>query len=399
MGASRAQELAVTEGTTAREDTSWRRWELFVFNCGLFDDPYLDGFSREEKHRLLSAFAQTVRECEYSKSTRGYDHLVAGTCFAALDDISKAFVATGRPNPQFDGDGKRAFLLQRQLRGYKNLDPGEKHQKAIPLAVLEAMCKRVTNVHALRVFHELTMLAFFFAMRSCEYLHVTGKKRRTLPLRKRNIIFIKDHRILPHDSPLLEEADSITIFFEYQKNNERNESVTQGATGDAFSCPVKAGAAIIRRLQREGASDIDYIFCYKDEKNQRCVLTSKLALAFLRAYIKSIDHKGLGIPPQDVGLHSIRSSAAMAMYLNHVPVYTIMLLGRWLSDAFLQYIRKQVEQFSADVSRRMIQRPLYHHVPELSLDDPSSHNPLSAAANSDMGSSRTISRTVFSVWE
>ena len=53
-----------------------------------------------------------------------------------------------------------------------------------------------------------------------------------------------------------------------------------------------------------------------------------------------------GLPSKDIGLHSIRASGAMAMYLNGVPVYTIMLLGRWSSDAFLRYIRKQVTEFS-----------------------------------------------------
>ena len=34
----------------------------------------------------------------------------------------------------------------------------------------------------------------------------------------------------------------------------------------------------------------------------------------------------------------------MAMYLGDCPVYSIMMIGRWSSDAFLRYIRKQVEQ-------------------------------------------------------
>ena len=44
----------------------------------------------------------------------------------------------------------------------------------------------------------------------------------------------------------------------------------------------------------------------------------------------------------------------MEMYLAGVPVYTIMLIGRWSSDAFLRYIRKQVEQFSKHVAKQMI---------------------------------------------
>jgi hypothetical protein len=42
------------------------------------------------------------------------------------------------------------------------------------------------------------------------------------------------------------------------------------------------------------------------------------------------------------------------MYLTGVPVFTIMLIGRWSSDAFLRYIRRQVLQFSAGVSKCMI---------------------------------------------
>ena len=49
----------------------------------------------------------------------------------------------------------------------------------------------------------------------------------------------------------------------------------------------------------------------------------------------------LGIKAEDVGPHSNRSSAAMWMYLNGVRTFTIMLQGRWSSDAFLTYIRKK----------------------------------------------------------
>jgi hypothetical protein len=44
----------------------------------------------------------------------------------------------------------------------------------------------------------------------------------------------------------------------------------------------------------------------------------------------------------------------MAMYLAGIPVFTIMLLGRWSSDAFLRYIRKEVQEFSNSVSSKMI---------------------------------------------
>ena len=38
---------------------------------------------------------------------------------------------------------------------------------------------------------------------------------------------------------------------------------------------------------------------------------------------------------QEEGTHSIQSGAATQMYLGECLVYTIMLIGWWLNDAFL----------------------------------------------------------------
>jgi hypothetical protein len=46
----------------------------------------------------------------------------------------------------------------------------------------------------------------------------------------------------------------------------------------------------------------------------------------------------LGIRRSEIRTRSIRSGAAMAMYLPGVPVFWIMLIGRWTSTAFLKNI-------------------------------------------------------------
>ncbi len=55
----------------------------------------------------------------------------------------------------------------------------------------------------------------------------------------------------------------------------------------------------------------------------------------------------------------------MAMFLRECPVYVIMI-DDWMmeSDAFLQYIRKKVEQFSHKVSSKMLHFQLHQHVPD-----------------------------------
>jgi len=74
----------------------------------------------------------------------------------------------------------------------------------------------------------------------------------------------------------------------------------------------------------------------------------------LRRAADSLGPHNLGYTSDQIGLHSARSGAAMAMYLAGVPVFTIMLLGRWSSDAFLHYIRKEVQEFRNSVSSKLI---------------------------------------------
>ncbi len=78
--------------------------------------------------------------------------------------------------------------------------------------------------------------------------------------------------------------------------------------------------------------------------------------------VGAIGKAHLGISKQEMGTHSIRSGAAMAMYLGKCPVYTIMLIGWWSSNAFLHYICKQVMQFSHNVSKKMLRFKNYQHI-------------------------------------
>ena len=61
----------------------------------------------------------------------------------------------------------------------------------------------------------------------------------------------------------------------------------------------------------------------------------------------------------------------MAMYLGKCPIYTVMLIGRWTNDAFLRYIRKQVMEFSHNVSKRILKFQNYRHIPNFKHQIPS----------------------------
>jgi hypothetical protein len=174
--------------------------------------------------------------------------------------------------------------------------------------------------------------------------------------------------------------------------------VTQWRTGDNTYCPVVGGAAVVRRLEAMGASELDFVYKFKGDNGCTRDFDSATALRMLRGFISSVDFKGLGLNPKRIRLHSLCSSAAMAMYLIGVLVYTVMLLGRWSSNAFLRYIRKQVESFGSGVSSMMIVTSRFPHVSHSTdLEDPrTSRNPASFTANMGMGSSGNINRNAFS---
>ena len=85
----------------------------------------------------------------------------------------------------------------------------------------------------------------------------------------------------------------------------------------------------------------------------------------LRAAAKVIGEDKLGFKISEIDTHSLCSGAAMAMTLDQIPVYVIMMIGRWSSEAFLKYIRKQVEQLSHNVAQRMIQNIMFRHIAEI----------------------------------
>ena len=61
-----------------------------------------------------------------------------------------------------------------------------------------------------------------------------------------------------------------------------------------------------------------------------------------------------GYGASEIGIRSIRSGAAMGLFLMNHPVAKIMILGRWSSDAFLDYIRPQVLEWTNQLSTDMI---------------------------------------------
>jgi hypothetical protein len=214
---------------------------------------------------------------------------------------------------------------------------------------------------------QLATGAFFFGMRSCEYLTVKGS-RKTKQLTVKEIRFFKNNvELKDKKNSLISYADTVSITFVFQKNKRKMITVTQPRSGKTI-CPVMVWAKnILRVLSYKGTSESTKVNAVQIGKKIQYV-TREQMLQHLRHTVNNMT--GLGFDGTEVGTHSIRSSLAMALYLAKRPISTIMLLGRWSSDAFLLYIRRQVQEFSTGVSSDMVANENFFTIPDLVETDP-----------------------------
>jgi hypothetical protein len=218
--------------------------------------------------------------------------------------------------------------------------------------------------------------AFFFAMRSCEYT-LTATAGRTKMISLSGILFrTRSNKKLAHDDlHLARQAEFVTITFVNQKNGKKMDSRAQRRTGDPVLCPVLRWASAVSRVLTDipsasGATPI----CSTQPLTEPLLIHNDFIrhlLRFVCSYFGG-DHS-FGFGPLDIGNKSIRSGAAMALFLMKHSVAKIMILGRWSFDAFLAYIRPQVLKWTNNMSKDMIKHDTFFdaaHSETVAPDDP-----------------------------
>jgi hypothetical protein len=162
--------------------------------------------------------------------------------------------------------------------------------------------------------------------------------KRTKLLWFQNIKFFKNRQLLLAPLDNLEFTASIAVTFKMQKNDKKHDIVIHGRTDNSILCPVLQWARLVNRIWTYPGTTEDTSVCTV-QRHDRCdQITSRQIILALRAACAAIGSACLGFGPSEISTHSLQLGAAMEMYLAGVPVYTIMLIGRWLSDAFLRYI-------------------------------------------------------------
>ena len=158
---------------------------------------------------------------------------------------------------------------------------------------------------------------------------------------------------------------------------------------DSDLCPVRSYATLTQRiLHYKGTSLNTPINTFSDDTSTRLIHSNEV-FAHIKNIVRVFGKSNLGFDETEVGTHSIRSSAVMQLFLNKIPTFQIMLLGRWSSDAFLKYIRRQVQEFSSGLSTAMVNKEFFTvpEVEDIDDNDPRTRNTASFASTPASGNS------------
>ena len=94
----------------------------------------------------------------------------------------------------------------------------------------------------------------------------------------------------------------------------------------------------------------------------RCITGVDISRLVKKA-TKVIDRYKVRFRPEDVGTHSNRSFCAMAVYPKNIPANAIMLITNWLSNTFLIYFQKQVQELTQGFFNKMLLTGHYFNIP------------------------------------
>ena len=140
-----------------------------------------------------------------------------------------------------------------------------------------------------------------------------------------------DFQVIPQDHPdLIELAAFVWVLFEDQKNRLKRDSRTQRKTQDPLLCPVIRIGRAVQRVRRfvKGFDENTPLCSFHKRGRSNKFITQDYCLKFIRKICRThggIDH--FGFHEDEIGNRSIRSGAAMALFLNDHSTDKIMILG------------------------------------------------------------------------
>jgi hypothetical protein len=223
---------------------------------------------------------------------------------------------------------------------------------------------------------DMAVIGFFFLCRPGEHT----KNKTNTPFNLCDIRLYRNGNELPwrdlYGSPKITDCDTATaasLTFTTQKNGIKGEVITHGMTGDPLFCPVRA---LVRRIIAHSLVQTPVampICTYPPDRMQtrsqsakRKFVTSRALTELLRMGVRlaRATNPNLPIHESDIDARSLRASGATALLCAGVDQTKIKLLGRWRSDAMLQYLHIQFNPVVCQFARKMLDEGDFANIPD-----------------------------------
>ena len=379
----RALEYASKATTTKRRRAKNKVFGIWTDFCHREGKPgTLDGMQPEEKLNYLLAFAMLYRlHGQKGKQVR------AKTVSNALTAVGKGFTDLGRQDPRIDPRTNKLYpVLDDLFTGLRNEDPPESRSYPVNITIIRELWdaldldhKRLGYLQTHTI--DLIVVAFFWLLRPAEYLLTPDAEGRSQAFRLCDVQFTIKNRIHSAlDAPLHDEngpidqdafARSITyasLTFSDQKNAVKGEQIGQSATNDPDLCPAKALGRIVHHLRTHDAPPTTplYMFYNTHPKERKWYSIKSGFVTTALRHAAERTKQITGVDPDLISARSLRPGGATALLCANVDSDSIMLLGRWKSDAMLRYLRIQAK--SSRFAQRMLDHGAYTFHPQAFLN-------------------------------
>jgi len=275
------------------------------------------------------------------------------------------------------------------LASYEKLDPSPNRQRALTPKFLRAYYHTFYKDPDLSSLPypssplsyaqsvDLLLGGFFFAMRSCEYC-ITPGETKTRPITIGDVVFrgADRNKVIPiSHKRLVELSHYVSVTFVAQKNGLKEDSRSQSRTTDPILCPVRRLASAVKRIyQNDPFAPLSTKLCSFGSGSTRITVTQSFMLHNIRFVCTLCGGKdAFGFSAEEIGNKSLRSGAAMSLSMNNYPADKIKILGRWKSDAFLDYIQPQILEWTTNAAENMTKPHHFRDITPVRAPDTPTH--------------------------
>ena len=156
------------------------------------------------------------------------------------------------------------------------------------------------------------------------------------------------------DSCLRKKVQQLTITFKNQKNRKKLQVIPVTRSTNTL-CPVQIWAKIVRRLWSyvNMNEHTDIILVKIPQRAETFIVSKENVEGKLKAAVLTVGEDKLGIKVRDTGCHSIRATFATILQLSNEKETKIQHHGRWQSDCFETYMRRNVANDNNAISKSL----------------------------------------------